>query len=133
MSVPPDRRVSIVEDDESLRAALVGLVRSLGHEARGFGSAEQFLAQSEGGSGACIITDVQMPGLSGIEMTRRLRAAGNSVPVIMITARPESGLEAKALASGALCLLRKPFDTDSLVGCLERALAADRSQSADLR
>jgi FixJ family two-component response regulator len=118
----PDRRISIIEDDESLRSALVGLVRSLGYQARGFSSADQFVELSGGESGACIITDIQMPGLTGIELTQRLRAAGDPVPVLMITAGTDPGLEEKALASGAMCLLRKPFDTEVLVALLKRAL-----------
>ena len=131
--MPPERLITIVEDDDSLRAALVGLVRSLGYSARDFASAEQLFEESGGDCGDCIITDIQMPGLSGIEMTLRLRALGDSVPVIMITARTDPGLEAKALASGALCLLKKPFDTEALVACLERSLASGRSQSGESR
>jgi FixJ family two-component response regulator len=130
--VPPEL-ISIVEDDDSLRAALVGLVRSLGYSARDFASAEQLLEECGDNRGDCIITDIQMPGLSGIEMTQRLRALGDNVPVIIITARTEPGLEAKALASGALCLLKKPFDTEALVACIERALASGRSQSGESR
>jgi FixJ family two-component response regulator len=115
--------ISIVEDDESLRHAMVGLFRSLGHEARGYGSAEDFLAALDGCS-ACVITDVELPGLSGIDMTHRLRELGCTPPVIMVTARAEEVLAAQAAASGALCLLRKPFDTKELLDCVERALGA---------
>jgi FixJ family two-component response regulator len=121
--VPPKNAVSIVEDDESLRLALVGLIRSLGHDARGFASAEEYLAVQDGQC-ACVITDLHMPGLSGIEMMQRLRDMGYSVPVIVITARAEAATEQQAYASGALCVLKKPFDTEMLVDCLERALAA---------
>lgn len=118
-----DSQISIVEDDESLRLALVGLIRSLGYQARGFATAEDFLSVQDGRCG-CVITDIQMPGLSGIEMTVRLRELGYTVPVIMITARTEASVEQQAYASGALCVLKKPFDTALLVDCLERALAA---------
>jgi len=121
--VDAEKLVSIVEDDESLREALVGLLRSLGYAARGFASAEDFLSVRDGRC-ACIITDIRMPGISGIEMTERLRAMGYSAPVIMITARAEPRLEQQALACGAMCVLRKPFEADALVDCLERALAA---------
>lgn len=115
--------ISIVEDDDSLRAALVGFVQSLGYRASGFGSAEDLLADAEAQRSACIVTDIQMPGLSGIELKQRLARAGCVAPVIMITARTERALHVEALAAGALCVLKKPFPAESLVACLERALA----------
>jgi FixJ family two-component response regulator len=113
--------ISVIDDDESLRTALVGLVRSLGYEAHGFGSAEEFL---EGGARrwACIISDIQMPGMSGIDLKRHLTAQAVTTPVIMITARAEPGLKERALASGAACFLKKPFEANALIDCLERAL-----------
>ena len=114
--------ISIVDDDESLRSALVGLVRSLGYEARGFESAEHFLRDNGMRDASCIITDIQMPGMSGIDLKQHLMASQNTVPVIMITAHHDPDLEAKALASGAACFLRKPFDGDALIRCLEGAL-----------
>ena len=119
----PEKLVSVVEDDDSLRDALVGLLRSLGYAARGFGSAEAFLSVGDGRC-ACIITDVRMPGMSGIEMTRRLRKLGYAAPVIMITARTEPAVDLQAAECGVVCLLRKPFDVAALTDCLERALAA---------
>ena len=118
-----DKLISIVDDDESLCEAIVGLLRSMGHEARGFGSAEEFLAVRDG-SCACVISDVQLPGIDGFEMVRRMREQGCSPPVIMITARTEEALDAEAEAVGAIRLLRKPFDSSELIDCVERALAA---------
>lgn len=115
--------ISIVEDDESLRLALEGMMRCVGYSASGYRSAEQFLDDDAASASDCIITDIQMPGLSGIELTQRLRAQGRSVPVIMITARTEAGIEQKALASGAACFLRKPFEMDALIACIEDALS----------
>ena len=103
-------------------SALVSLVRSAGYDTRGFTSAEEFLGFGMDPSPACIITDVQMPGMSGIELKQHLAAGQFSTPVIIITARPEPGLEERALASGAVCFLRKPFEADTLIGCIERAL-----------
>lgn len=120
--VAPNHQISIIEDDDSLRNALVGLMRSLGHGASSFDSAESFLSSDARSKADCIITDIQMPGLSGIDLIRRLRSGGHLVPVIAITARTEVGLEDAALAGGALCLLRKPFDMDMLVAQLEQAL-----------
>lgn len=118
-----DTLIAIVDDDDSLRAALVGLVRSLGHRASGYANAEDFLSAGVASQSAAIVADIQMPGLSGIELKERLIAQGCAAPVIMITARAEAGLRERAFASGALCVLKKPFAAEALIECLERALA----------
>lgn len=115
--------ISIIDDDDSLRSALVGLVRSLGYKASGFANAEDFLATDHAEVSAAIVTDIQMPGISGIELKEKLAAQGCAAPVIMITGRAEPGLQEKAFASGALCVLKKPFAAEALIDCLERALA----------
>ena len=120
--MPAGPLISIVDDDESMLGAIAGLLRSAGYDARGFASAEEFLACGMVPSFACIITDVQMPGMSGIELKQRLAACQVPTPVIMITARHGPGLEDKALANGAVCLLRKPFAADILIDCVEKAL-----------
>src|ERR1700756_3695796 len=97
--------ISIVDDDASMRDALVGLLRSLGYDARGFASGEDFLACSDLEQFACVITDIQMPGMSGFELKRRLDERHDSPPVIMIPARSDPGLKEKAISSGALCFL----------------------------
>jgi FixJ family two-component response regulator len=114
--------IAVIDDDESFRAALLELLCSLGHVVRGFSSAEDFVAAGGVNSYNCIITDIQMSGMTGIELKRLLTARDCRVPVIMVTARTEPGLEAKAVASGALCLLRKPFETNALIGYLDSAL-----------
>ena len=114
--------ISIVDDDASMREALVGLVRSLGYDVRDFASAEDFLASEEFGEFACAITDIQMPGMNGFELTRELGMRHGSLPVIMITARAEPGIEEKAMSSGATCFLRKPFEAQTLVSYLQRVL-----------
>jgi FixJ family two-component response regulator len=114
--------ISVIDDDESFRTALVGLLRSLGYEAQGFTSAVEFINGGEEGSCDCIITDFCMPKMSGLDLIQLLTARGSTVPVIMVTGRPEPGLEAKAAAGGAVCLLMKPFEDDVLIGYLERAL-----------
>lgn len=114
--------ITIIDDDESLRTALVGLVRSLGYEAGGFGTADAFLAARP--LTDCIVTDIHMPGLSGIDLQRELTRLGDATPVIMITARTEPGLEQRARESGALCVLKKPFEAAALADCLQTALAA---------
>ena len=120
----PDPLISIVEDDESLRQAMVGLVRSLGYRVASYPTAEDFLAADAGDRANCIISDIQMPGLSGIDLKLRLAADGVTTPVIMVTARAEPALQDRAMASGAFCFLKKPFEADALIACLERALAA---------
>ena len=113
--------ISVVEDDASLRDAMVELIESLGFRAEGHDSAESFLSGGDLSSD-CIITDIQMPGLSGIELKRRLNEMGNAVPVIMVTARTEATLLARARESGPHCLLQKPFTDDALVACLKGAI-----------
>ena len=114
--------IAVIDDDESFRLALIGSLRSLGYGARGFASADEFLAGDGQGTSDCIITDLHMPGMSGLDLVRQLTAQASTLPIIMVTGRPEPGLEVKATAGGAVCLLRKPFETDVLVGCLEKAL-----------
>lgn len=117
-----EHSISVVDDDESFRLAIVGSLRSLGYAARGFASAEEFIAAKGAGSSDCLITDLHMRGMSGIDLIRELQAQGSTLPAIMITGRPEPGLETKAMALGATCLLRKPFETDALIECLEKVL-----------
>lgn len=116
--------ISIVDDDDSLRLAMVGLVRSLGYRANGHASAEAFLASDDLADARCVITDLQMPGMGGIELKRVLDDKAARLPVIMITARTEAALLDSARASRPLCLLRKPFETEALIECINRALAA---------
>jgi FixJ family two-component response regulator len=124
--VPAEPLIAIVDDDESTRIGLVTLVRAAGYAARGFASADEFLGLGLGSlrGFACVITDIQMPGLSGIELMQYLSAELCPLPVIMITARGELGLEERARAAGAACFLRKPFDAAVIIRCLERALSA---------
>ena len=114
--------VAIIDDDEPFRTALVDSLCSLGYGACGFASAEEFVAANAENSCDCVISDIHMPGMSGFDLNRLLVSRNSKVPVIMITARTEPKLEAQAVASGAVCLLRKPFDSRALIDCLEKAL-----------
>ena len=116
------RWISIIEDEESLRMALIGFMKSLGYEAKGFESAEAFMDALSDPPPACIITDIHMSGLSGIALKDVLNSQNNDTPVIMITGRREPGLRERALATGAICFLTKPFAMQDLVTCVERAL-----------
>ena len=114
--------VGIVDDDRSLCSSLVRLVRSMGYEARGFESAEEFMRSSTLDECSCLITDVQMPGISGIELTKFMTVQRSTVPVIVVTAHAEPGLEDSALANGASYFLRKPIDGDLLAANLSKVI-----------
>ena len=118
--------ISIVDDDESVRVATKDLVRSLGYATATFSSAEEFLRSSRLDDTACLITDLQMPGMSGLELQRRLLARGCSLPIIFMTAFPEARSRAQALAAGALGFLSKPLDDELLVSYLGEALSEAR-------
>jgi len=115
--------IAIVDDDESFRRATTSFVRSLGYGTAAFDSAEAFLKSERINDADCLITDVQMPGMTGIELQGRLIAQGHSLPVIFITAFPEMKARAQALADGAIGFLAKPFDDKGLIQCLDEALA----------
>ena len=121
--------VSIVDDDASVRIATDRLVRSLGYVARVYASADEFLRSPRVDDTCCIIADVQMPGMSGIEMHERLLERGRRVPIIFVTAFPEESARARALKAGALCFLTKPIDGPTLIKYLGAAIAANGSDS----
>ena len=116
--------IAVIDDDDPFRAALVDSLHSLGYAARGFRSAEEFVTVDGQAGCDCVITDVHMPGMSGLDLKRLLASRGSGMPVILITARTDTDLEARATASGAVCFLRKPFETPALLACLHRALGA---------
>ena|SRR5882672_703323 len=116
--------ISIVDDDESMRESTKGLVRSFGYQAATFASAEEFLESDSVDSTSCLIADVQMPGLSGIDLQRGLVARGVQMPTIFITAFPEEGTRLRALTGGAVGYLGKPFSEESLLKCLDTALGS---------
>ena len=116
--------VSIIDDDESVRTATQCLVRSLGLKTRIFASAEEFLLSPYVTDTSCVIADVQMAKISGLELQSRLRACGNDLPMIFITAFPDERLKVRALEDGAVCFLSKPFDGQVLIDCLSKALTA---------
>ncbi len=115
--------ISIIDDDIATRLSLAALMRSKGFDAKAYESAEDFLQTGAHETSQCIITDIQMPGLSGIQLKQRLNDDKCTTPVIMITARADKRLHAVALETGAFCLLRKPFKAHALLECVERALA----------
>ena len=114
--------ISIVDDDPLARDGIRELVESLGYKTITFGSAEDFLQSSLLADTACVITDVQMPGLSGLELQETLRSQGYRTPVVLITAFPNEKHRTRALDNGAAGFLSKPFDEGSLIKCLTAAI-----------
>ena len=121
--MPKPAVISIIDDDASVRTATNNLVRSHGYSAHAFASAEDFLQSAHLNDTSCVIADVQMPAMSGVELLVLLRAKGHGVPFIFITAFPEESVRARALKAGAICFLAKPFDGPTLMNCLDTALA----------
>lgn len=115
--------ISIVDDDASFRGAIADVIRSLGYDVAAFGSAEEFLGSGHVDDTDCLISDVRMPGMSGIQLQSRLLAEGRRLPIIFVASAPEARTRQQALDAGALCFLGKPFREQSLISCLERALA----------
>jgi FixJ family two-component response regulator len=114
--------ISVVDDDASVRAAMNNLLRSRGYVVHTFSSAEEFLESSQLNSTSCVIADVQMSAMSGLELLANMRARGHSAPFIFITAFPDESIRARALKAGATCFLAKPFAAPSLIKCLDTAL-----------
>ena len=114
--------ISIIDDDESVRDATNRLVRSLGFTAFTFASADEFLRSPRLHDTSCVIADVQMPGMSGIELQSYLIAKGKKIPMIFITAFPDERIQAKALKAGAVSFLSKPFQGSTLIQCIDDAL-----------
>jgi FixJ family two-component response regulator len=116
--------ISIVDDDCIVRGAIESLVMSHGFRACTFLSAEAFLQSPLTAETSCLISDVQMPGVSGVELQDRLAELGLSIPTIFLTAYPDNAVRTRVLGSGAVCFLDKPFDAQSLVRCIDNALKA---------
>jgi FixJ family two-component response regulator len=115
--------ISIVDDDPLVRGATADLLNSLGYTASAYESAEKFLDSGQARNTSCLITDLHLPGLSGIELQKQLRSDGHRTPVIFITAFPEARARECALADGALAFLAKPFEEPDLLSSLKVALA----------
>jgi len=115
--------ISIVDDDASVCRGLAALVRSLGYPARTFGSGQEFLDSDALAHTACLISDVRMPGMNGIELQARLAAEGHRIPIIFIAANPDPGVMRQALSAGAIAFHTKPFDEEHFISSIERALS----------
>ena len=120
--------IAIVDDDEGVRTSLASLVRSLGYEAHAYESGVEFLQQSPGNDPACMITDVQMPVITGDELQAQLVASGRRFPIIFMTAFPSELVRQRVMAAGAHCYLGKPSSGEEIIRRLEEALAGQPPQ-----
>ncbi len=116
--------ISIVDDDESMREAIQSLLRSVGFRAKTFASGEQFLQSDQIEHTACLILDVRMPGMSGLELQRRLMATQCRIPIVFVTAHGEEEARSRALQEGAVDFLLKPFSEEALLNAIQAALHA---------
>jgi FixJ family two-component response regulator len=114
--------ISIVDDDEALRRSLDSLVRSTGFRARGFASADAFLESNQLSETDCLILDVCIPGMSGLELQTRLVVANSDVPIIFMTAYESGNQRTQALEAGAVAFLNKPFNEEDLLNAIDTAL-----------
>jgi FixJ family two-component response regulator len=114
--------IAIIDDDEAIRVATRMLLMLEGFLVYSFASAEEFLRSTLSYETRCLIVDVQMPGMNGLALQKRLRDEGDHTPIIFITAFPEERDRKRALGTGAICFLSKPFDGQSLINCVYEAL-----------
>ena len=121
-AMPHHALISIVEDDQPFRESMRKLVRSLGYTVEAFPSAADFLGSPLLPETACLVTDVQMPGMTGVELHRHLIDAGYAIPTILVTAYPDEVVRKRALKNGVVCYLSKPVDDEHLERCLRSAL-----------
>jgi FixJ family two-component response regulator len=122
MDIKNNKLIAIVDDDDLMRNALQGLLKSVGLPARAFASAEEFLNSGQPDQIACLIADIRMPGMSGLELQAKLNAARYRIPIIFITAHGDAKMRMQALRAGAVEFLAKPFDDEVLLGNVRAAL-----------
>jgi FixJ family two-component response regulator len=123
------RLISIVDDDASLRNSLANLIRSVGFRTQGFASAEAFLSSSQARETACLILDVRMAGMNGLDLQRHLAAADWRIPIIFITSHADDDARARALEAGAVGFLYKPCREEDLFGAMEAALKRSEGEA----
>jgi len=128
MALPDTPKVFIIDDDAGVRAAIQGLLKSEGLQSEGFESAEEFLKTKGPDGPSCLILDVSLPGINGLEFQQQLKDAGLQVPIIFITGHGDIPMSVEAMKSGALEFLTKPFRDDTLLEAIRQALAKDASR-----
>ncbi len=116
------KQVAIVDDDDSIRSALQGLLKAVGLPAQAFASAEEFLKSGQQHQTACLIADIRMPGMSGLELQAKLNADRCRIPIIFITAHGDAKMRMQALRAGAVEFLAKPFNDEALLETVRAAL-----------
>jgi FixJ family two-component response regulator len=121
--------ISVIDDDASVRAATNNLLSSHGYQVHTFASAVDFLQSVRPDESSCVVADVQMPAMSGLDLLTHMRSRGNAVPFIFITAFPDESVRARALKAGAVGFLAKPFAGPALINCIETALNRHRGAS----
>lgn len=114
--------MAVVDDDESVRESLPDLLREFGFAAHAFSSAEEFFACDNVGETRCLILDIAMPGMTGLDLQRELKIRGHKIPIIFITAREDEAVRARAFEQGAAEFLLKPFSDTALLAALNTAL-----------
>ena len=114
--------IAIVEDDQFFRGSMRRLMRSLGYPVEAFPSAADFLASRRLDETACLIADIHMPGMTGVELYACLIEAGHKIPTILVTAYSDEATRAQALNDGIVCYLTKPFDDNDLMDCVRKAI-----------
>ena len=119
--------ISIIDDDASVRTATARLLRAMGFSVYAFASAKEFLSSAQSNETSCLILDVEMPGMNGVELQDYLIAHGHGTPIIFISAFPQDQVRERATKAGAVCFLSKPFDEARLLECVERALTTRQS------
>jgi FixJ family two-component response regulator len=122
----PDRIVFVVDDEPSVREALHGLIQSVGLRAKTFGSAQEFLSSQLPNAPACLVLDVRLPGLSGLDLQRELSKAGIELPIIFITGHADIPMSVWAMKAGAFEFLTKPFRNQDLLDAIQKAIERDR-------
>jgi FixJ family two-component response regulator len=124
-----DRLISVVDDDASVRSATVDLLASVGFACEAFASADAYLQSEAANRTACLILDVRMPGLNGLELQQFLTDHGRAVPIIFITSYPNERVRRRAIKGGAICYLPKPYSDEELLSCIRLALEMSASKS----
>ena len=120
--------VFVVDDDPQVRTSIQGLLKSAGLRSECFGTAEQFLQRQPPGGPSCLIVDVSLPGISGLDFQQKLKKAGLQIPIVFITAHGDIPMTVKAMKSGAVEFLTKPFEDQALLGAVQQALGSDTAR-----
>jgi FixJ family two-component response regulator len=131
-----DTTIAIIDDDASVRKGLERLIRSLGRKAETFGSAQEFLASPRTEAPTCVVLDLQLPGLSGLDLQKQMTDAGVETPIVFLTGHGDIPASVKAMKAGAIEFLTKPMDEQDPLNAIQEAIERDRrirQQQADLR